>query len=157
MVRKTPLLRFPMVEEAMSGIQIQPYVHDVIVTVRHGRHICCFNIFVKNHRLLPFNQTILALIPGRQWNGDILALKVGKSVPGVVNMSQYDALLADFAVKEWVTSNMLLPYPVSWPIEIGLFALHDREGDWQFPEIWSSHCNSDDRNVYFYHYSCNLS
>lgn len=89
-----------MVEEVMAGMRIQPYVHDAIVTVRRGQRLYRFNVFLKNHRLLPINNTILASIPGRRWNGDLVAMKVGEVVPGVVNMSRNDAQLADFAVRQ---------------------------------------------------------
>lgn len=88
-----------MVEEVMGGIRTQPYVHDVIVTVIRGQHSYRFNIFMKNHRLLPINSTISALVPGSQWNGDVLVMKMGRTVPGVINMSGADGQLADFAVR----------------------------------------------------------
>lgn len=88
-----------MVEDVISGMRIQPHIHDVIVGVRRGQHVHYFNIFLKNHRFLPVNHTILTLFPGRSWNGDILVMKMGKAVPGVVNMRHDDAWLADFAVR----------------------------------------------------------
>jgi len=83
----------------MSGMRTQPYIHDVVITVRRGRRLHRFNVFLKNHRLLPFNPTVSALVPGLLWNGDILIMKVGVAVPSIVNMRGPDARLADFAVK----------------------------------------------------------
>ena len=83
----------------MSGMRTQPHIHDVVVTVRRGRRLYRFNVFLKNHCLLPFNPTVSALLPGLLWNGDILVMRVGVAVPGVVNMRGTDAQLADFAVR----------------------------------------------------------
>lgn len=100
LTRKTKHKRFPIVEEAISGMKTQRHIHDVIITVRHGQRSCRFNIFLKNHCLLPFNPTVAALAQGRQWKGDILVMRVGEVVPGVVNMRGDDARLADFAVRQ---------------------------------------------------------
>lgn len=99
LTRKTEQQRFPIVEEAMSGMRTQPHIHDVVVTVQRGRRTYRFNIFFKNHCLLRLNPTISALVPGRQWKGDIVVMKVGETVPGVVNMKSNDARLANFAVR----------------------------------------------------------
>ncbi|KAF8961277.1 hypothetical protein BDZ97DRAFT_1594505, partial [Flammula alnicola] len=72
LTRKTQYRRFPIIEEAISGMRTQPHIHDVVVTVRRAGCLYGFYLFLKNHRLLPFNPTISALVPGRQWNGDIL-------------------------------------------------------------------------------------
>jgi hypothetical protein len=80
-------------------MRTQPHIHDVVVTVRRGQRLYRFNIFLKNHCLLPFNTTISSLVPWLRWNGDILVMRVGVTVPGVVNMRRSDAQLADFAVR----------------------------------------------------------
>ncbi|KAF8951227.1 hypothetical protein BDZ97DRAFT_1626701, partial [Flammula alnicola] len=64
--------RFPIMEEAFSGMRTQPHIHDVIVTVQWRGRWYRFHIFVKNHRLLPMNPTVSAMVPGCQWNGDIV-------------------------------------------------------------------------------------
>lgn len=99
LTRKTKHRRFPIVEEAISGMRTQRHIHDVVVTVLRGRRSHRFNIFLKNHCLLPINPTVSAMIPGRQWKGDILVMRVGEAVPGVVNTRGGDARLADFAVR----------------------------------------------------------
>ncbi|KAF8949912.1 hypothetical protein BDZ97DRAFT_1689493, partial [Flammula alnicola] len=100
LTRKTQHQRFPIVEEAISGMRTQPCIHDVVVTVRQAGCLYRFHLFFKNHCLLPFNPTVSALVPGRQWNGDILVMRVGVAVLGVVNMRGDDARLADFAVRQ---------------------------------------------------------
>lgn len=80
-------------------MRTQPHIHDVVVTVRRGRRIHRFNIFLKNHCRLPRNSTVSSLVPWLRWNGDILVMRVGVVVPGVVNMRRSDAQLADFAVR----------------------------------------------------------
>jgi len=84
----------------MSGMWTQPHIHDVVVTVRRGRRLYRFNIFLKNHCRLPLNPTVSSLVPWVQWNGDILVMKIGVVVLGVVNMKRSDAQLADFAVRQ---------------------------------------------------------
>ena len=99
LTRKEQHGHFPIVEEAMSGMRTQPHIHDVVVTVRRGRRLYHFNIFLKNHCRLPLNPTISSLVPWLRWNGDILVKRVGVVVPGVVNMRRSDPRLADFAVR----------------------------------------------------------
>lgn len=97
-----------MVEEAMAGMRIQPYIHDVFVVVKRGERAYRFNIFLKNHRLLPINSAVSVMVPGCQWNGDILVMKVGKVVRGVVNLRDEDAQVADFAVRQYDISSIAM-------------------------------------------------
>lgn len=77
----------------------QPHIHDTIVTVIESARVHKFHIFVKNHELLPLNPAIATLVPGRQWRGDILVMKIGTSVAGVVNLRNDDQRLVDIAVQ----------------------------------------------------------
>jgi len=84
-------------------MRTQPHIHDTVITVRRGRRLHHFHIFVKNHRLLPLNAAIATLAPGHQWRGDILVMRAGTSVAGVVNIRNGDRRLIDYAVR-WYLS-----------------------------------------------------
>ena len=105
--RITDHQRFPIVEEVLSGMRTQPHIHDTVVTVQRGRRLHRFLIFVKNHRLLPLNAGIALLVPGRQWRGDILVMRVGTSVNGVVNLRNGDRRLVDYAVQWYSPQNLI--------------------------------------------------
>ncbi|KDR65808.1 hypothetical protein GALMADRAFT_148392 [Galerina marginata CBS 339.88] len=92
-------LRSPLVEEALSGMETQSRVHDVQVTVRRGRGVHRFHIFFKNHSFLPINASILALVPGRQWHGDILVMRLGVKIDGVVNLRAEDGPLVRYTLR----------------------------------------------------------
>lgn len=95
-------------------MRTQPHIHDTIVTVRRGRCLHHFHIFVKNHRLLPLNAAIAALAPGHQWRGDVLVMRAGTSVAGVVNMRNGDRRLADYAVRWYSSLNFIYSLGLSF-------------------------------------------
>ncbi|KAF8961319.1 hypothetical protein BDZ97DRAFT_1921404 [Flammula alnicola] len=98
--RITSHQRSPLVEEALSG-SIQPRIHDTIVTIRRGRRQHRFQIFVKNHKYLPTNAAVLALM-GRQWHGDILVMRMGYTTNGVVNIRSGDQRLIEYALQRFL-------------------------------------------------------
>ncbi|KAF8961297.1 hypothetical protein BDZ97DRAFT_1760034 [Flammula alnicola] len=98
--RITSHQRSPLVEEALSG-SIQPRIHDTIVTIRRGRRQHRFQIFVKNHKYLPTNAAVLALM-GRQWHGDILVMRMGYATNGVVNIRSGDQRLIEYALQRFL-------------------------------------------------------
>lgn len=97
--QETPTTRFPLLENHLMGLPIQPFIHDCLVFVRDGRRSHKFRIFCKNHCSLPINSTIESLGNAR-WHGDIIVMRVGQK-GSVVNMrGSADAKLSDFLVKE---------------------------------------------------------
>ena len=112
--RITDHQRFPIVEEVISGMRTQPHIHDTVLTVQRGRRLHRFLIFVKNHRLLPLNAAIALLVPGRQWRGDILVMRIGTSVNGVVNMRTGDRRLVDYAVQWYSPQNLTHSYSLTF-------------------------------------------
>jgi hypothetical protein len=86
--------RSPSVESILEYSQLQPYVHDVLITVRHGSTRSHFRAFLKRHKRLPTNTTL-----GIQ--GDLVIMRVAsKNLQSVVNMRSSDSKLADFVVKK---------------------------------------------------------
>ncbi|KDR65529.1 hypothetical protein GALMADRAFT_148636 [Galerina marginata CBS 339.88] len=85
--------RSPLVEEAFSGMKVQSRIHDFLVSIRRGRFVHRFHIFLKNHKHLTVNAAVLALIPGCQWHGDILIMRSGSTTNGVVNLRARDGPL----------------------------------------------------------------
>lgn len=95
----TQAARFPLLENHIAGLRIQPFIHDCLVVVRQGRRSHRFRVFCKNHSSLPINRTIRNL-GNTQWRGDIMIMRVGKK-HSVVNMRGCtDAKLSDFLVQE---------------------------------------------------------
>lgn len=80
-------------------MRTQPHIHDVVVTVYRGNRVYRFNLFLKNHRLLPLNHTLSVMMPGLQWRGDIVIMRVGVSKLHVINMRGDDWRVADYAVR----------------------------------------------------------
>lgn len=92
--------RAPRLDLILQGKNIQPYIHDAIVTIVHRRTLTRFHIFVKNHRLLPCNNTIKRWNQARVWHGDIVIMRKGNIQEFVSLRGKKDAPLADFAVKK---------------------------------------------------------
>ncbi len=97
--------RFPAAELVFGGMQVEPGVHDAIVTVIVNGVSSKFNIFCKASPELDLNETIATMSPNKTWRGDILVMKMGKRAPGVVNWRGADNYLANLVVKERVTSS----------------------------------------------------
>jgi hypothetical protein len=97
--QETQTTRFPLLENHLTGLKIQPFIHDCEVVVHDGRKSHKFQLFCKNHSFLPINTPVRKL-GNRLWRGDILVMRVGKKGL-VVNMrGRSDARLADFLTKE---------------------------------------------------------
>ncbi|KAJ7635922.1 hypothetical protein B0H17DRAFT_1217191 [Mycena rosella] len=86
-------LRYPCVESVLDCAAFQPHVHDLYVTVKHGRHTSRFRLFFKRHIRLPDN-------PNVGIRGDLLIMRVAsRNEASVVNMRLSDRKLVDYVVK----------------------------------------------------------
>lgn len=94
-----PNRRFLDVLDTLSGARIQPYVHDILVTVTHMKKSYTFRVFFKRHRLLRPNQAIHALA-NVNIHGDVLLASVGKRVEIRNIRSGPESKAADIAVKK---------------------------------------------------------
>ena len=65
--------------DELSGQRLQPYVHDVTVTVRYRHKMFKFLVFFKRHKSLPGNRTVHSL-SGMEMDGDVLLVACGKRV-----------------------------------------------------------------------------
>lgn len=59
------------------GPKLQPYIHDVRVSIQHAGIWYQFLIFFKRHKKLPVNECIQAL-GGRDMNGDLMVVACGE-------------------------------------------------------------------------------
>lgn len=92
--------RTPRLDILLSQHQLQPHIHDKVVTVVRRGVRSRFHIFFKNHRHLLFNETLRRKIhPEIRWRGDIVVMRKGMREE-VVNFRSGDIPLADFAVKK---------------------------------------------------------
>ncbi|KDR82471.1 hypothetical protein GALMADRAFT_206340 [Galerina marginata CBS 339.88] len=101
--RTTNELRNPIVEEAFGGHDVRIQIHDTQVTVHRGRQIHQFCIFVTNRQDLPLNAAIAALTPGESWRGNILVMRLGKKINGVVNLRADDGRLIRFVLRRFIS------------------------------------------------------
>ncbi|KIM35123.1 hypothetical protein M413DRAFT_14724 [Hebeloma cylindrosporum] len=77
--------RFPSAELVFSDINIEPGVHDTIVTVAAQGQDLKYLVLCKSSTNLPVNQTIANSNPDVNWHGDLLIMRIGSRAQGVVN------------------------------------------------------------------------
>jgi len=84
----------------MKEPNLQPRIHDAVVTVEVNGIKNLFRIFVKNHRHLITNKVVEGM--GRpQWKGDIVVMRKGERPEDeVVGLHTGDAQLIDIAVQQ---------------------------------------------------------
>ena len=68
-----------MAADELREPQLQPYVHDIVVSVTYRRKVYKFRAFFKRHTRLPINQAIQNLA-GVNLEGDVLVVACGKKV-----------------------------------------------------------------------------
>ncbi|KAJ3915357.1 hypothetical protein F5877DRAFT_81915 [Lentinula edodes] len=78
--RQPNINRFVFAKDLLSEPRLQPYVHDVVLTIRFRGKSFRFLVFFKRHKLLPPNRTIQSL-QGGHMNGDVLVVACGKRAP----------------------------------------------------------------------------
>jgi len=89
--------RYPWVEGIFEHHRIQPFIHDTFITVRQNGTENIYHIFCQNHCRLPSNNSVRGV-----WRGDIIVMREGKDICGVVDMRPQDAGLVDQVINEWV-------------------------------------------------------
>lgn len=87
--------RYPWVEGVFKHRRIQNFIHDTSFTIRHNGKKHVYFVFCQNHRLLPINTAVAGA-----WRGEIVVMKAGTEVEGVINMRTEDALLVDQAINK---------------------------------------------------------
>ena len=87
--------RYPWVEGVFEHCKIQRFIHDTSITIRHNGKEHIYVVFCQNHCCLPFNTALAGA-----WRGDIVVMKAGTDVDGVINMRTQDAQLVDQAINE---------------------------------------------------------
>lgn len=107
--RCSPLSRSPMPESVLDDARLQPYVHDVVVTVQTRREVHCFTIFYKNHVRLRRNKCIRTF-----FRGDAVVMRHGSNTRKTyVNMRSNDNAIADYAMERWVLLVSILIFLVA--------------------------------------------
>ncbi|PPQ86669.1 hypothetical protein CVT24_009524 [Panaeolus cyanescens] len=97
--------RFPAPELVFRGMDVDPGIHDVVLTMRRGKKVVRYNIYFKKNMNLPVNHCVGALTAGSisAWYGDVLFMKLGSKIDGVVNWRREDDHLANLALKRFVS------------------------------------------------------
>lgn len=93
--------RFVLASDLMSDHQMQPYIHDLVLTINCRRTVYKFRVFFKRHKLLPPNQSIHTMGGGRM-EGDVLLVACGRKVSVRNLRSGIEDRVADRAVKRHV-------------------------------------------------------
>lgn len=83
---------------------MQPFIHNVRVTVEERKKTHEYMVFFKRHRYFSPNEVIKRLV-GRNitpvFCSDVIVMRIGKKT-SYVNMRGRDSVLADFIVKKSV-------------------------------------------------------
>ncbi|KIM35108.1 hypothetical protein M413DRAFT_32734 [Hebeloma cylindrosporum] len=87
--------RYPWVEGVLGNRRVQPFIHDTFVTIRHNGKEDVYHVFCQNHCRLPLNRAV-----GGTWRGNIVVMRSGKAIRGVVNMRLQDARRVDKVINE---------------------------------------------------------
>jgi hypothetical protein len=90
--------RYPLAESVFSCAALQPYIHDVKVTLQEGPHNYCYRVFFKRHCRLSKNNSLTTLDPGSTFQGDAAVMRIG-SKGDLVNMRDRDTINADYIIK----------------------------------------------------------
>lgn len=94
--------RFVLASDLLSNPQLQSYIHDLTVTIRHRRILYKFRVFFKRHSYLPVNRSIQGLGGGRM-EGDVLLVACGTNVSVRNLKSGVETRAADIAIKRHVS------------------------------------------------------
>ncbi|KAJ3928020.1 MAG: hypothetical protein NXY57DRAFT_902848, partial [Lentinula lateritia] len=90
--------RFIFAGNLLSGPRLQPYIHDIVLTIRYRGTLFKFLVFFKRHKLLPPNRCIQNL-QGGHIDGDLLLVSCGKKVPIRNLRNRLEVRAADRAIK----------------------------------------------------------
>ncbi|KAJ3779030.1 hypothetical protein FB446DRAFT_630835, partial [Lentinula raphanica] len=94
--------RFVFASDLLSDARLQPFVHDVVVSVQFGGQTRKFRVFFKRHVRLPLNQT-LQNIGVHGFEGDVLVVAFGKQAPARNLRGWMENRAADEAIKKLAT------------------------------------------------------
>ncbi|KAF8880603.1 hypothetical protein CPB84DRAFT_1646025, partial [Gymnopilus junonius] len=73
-----PQARYAFAENVLGFQQLQPFVHNCLVTIKEGRHFYKFMVFFKWHHLLPPNPCLQNLMMGVPvLRSDVVVMSVG--------------------------------------------------------------------------------
>ncbi|KAJ3805452.1 hypothetical protein F5876DRAFT_69781 [Lentinula aff. lateritia] len=92
--------RFDFAGDLLSNPRLQPYIHDVALSIRYGGKSFKFLVFFKRHKLLPPNQSVQNL-GGGLVDGDVLLVACGKRVSIRNLRSGLEDRAADKAVRRF--------------------------------------------------------
>jgi len=94
--------RSPRTDIVMGGTRIQPFIHDITITVLHKKKIHEFTVFFQNHIRLQQNRAVGAVVrKGKIWRGSILVMRKGQKAP-FVNLRTSDTKLTNFVVARFL-------------------------------------------------------
>ena len=85
--------RYPWVEGLLGHRTIQPFIHSTSITIRHNGIEEHYYLFCQNHCRLPLNNSVVG-----PWRGDIIVMRKGKDICGVVDVRSRDANQVDQVV-----------------------------------------------------------
>jgi len=84
----------------MKELNLQPRIHDAVVTVEVNGIKNLFCIFVKNHHCLITNKVVEGM-GGPQWKGDIVVMRKGEwPEDEVVGLHTGNAQLINIAIQQ---------------------------------------------------------
>jgi hypothetical protein len=97
--------RSPRLDILMADHELQPYIHDAIVTVvrnvmQNGLLVekkSSFVVFFKNHKRLHINRYFQD--GGITWYGDMVVMKIGARVGQLVGLRTEDIPMSDFLAR----------------------------------------------------------
>lgn len=91
--------RYPWVECLFEDRYIQPFIHDIRITIIENGRAHSFILFCQNHSHLPLNHTLY-----KPWRGDIVVMRlgIGKQSNEVINLRNDDANRIDQLIERQV-------------------------------------------------------
>ncbi|KAF9065528.1 hypothetical protein BDP27DRAFT_1180507, partial [Rhodocollybia butyracea] len=93
--------RFVLASDLLSNHQLQPYIHDLMLTIYYEGVLHKFKVFFKRHKYLAVNQSIQHLGGGRM-EGNVLLVACGAKVSVRNLRSGMEDQAADRAMKRHV-------------------------------------------------------
>ena len=92
--------RLPFPENHLGGLQLQPYVHNCIATIREGHRTHRFMVFYKRHCHLLANQCLVNMVQGDATTiqGDVIIMRLG-SKASYVNLRTGDSKRTDWLMR----------------------------------------------------------
>ena len=130
-------LQYPIVEGFLAARgKIQPFVHNVKVSITTGSKTYDYMVFFKRHCTFTPNKCIRQLLRGIDpvICSDVIVMRLGKS--SYVNMRGRDRSLADFAVQRYLFHSHCLIF-THWYLDYRIFdlTLHTRKTDYGPPPL----------------------